>query len=422
MRIDETEIKNFKGIENCTLTFRPGFNLIKGENGKGKTSILEALAVGLGGYIAGIEGVNTRHFTKEEIRKEYLCIGDGTYALEYKLPTQVTLTVSFENHACIKWIRGRSSIKTSRSTIQPRDIVKYSENVANQSDSILPVICYEGAGRVWSQKREKTENVFHKKYLRTVGYLDALSESSNIKLLLNWCVKMEQVSWQKGKKIAEYEAAKKAVADFMTAMDHLETCKVFYDKQAEELMYLEGDKILPITDLSSGYQSLIWMVFDIAYRMALLNPFLCERIAEAPGIVLIDELDMHLHPKWQWKVIRSLRKVFPNIQFIAATHAPILFASAEDIWLIDIEGTQPQYNLSHYGIDVNTSVRQFQGEYDMPEEIGNKAKAFYDAMDKEDYSQAKIILNQLVAQTAPEYPLITDMKTMYEIETGWPED
>jgi len=58
----------------------------------------------------------------------------------------------------------------------------------------------------------------------------------------------------------------------------------------------------------------------------------------------------------------------------------------------------------------------------MPEEIGNKAKAFYDAMDKEDYSQAKIILNQLVAQTAPEYPLITDMKTMYEIETGWPED
>ena len=82
---------------------------------------------------------------------------------------------------------------------------------------------------------------------------------------------MEQVAWQKGKKIAEYEAVKKAVADFMGAMDHGGSYEVFYDKQIEELMYEEGEKVLPISDLSSGYQSLIWMVFDIAYRMTLLK-------------------------------------------------------------------------------------------------------------------------------------------------------
>ena len=69
MWIQEAEIRNFKGITDWKLSFKQGFNLIKGENGKGKTSILEALAVGLGGYLLGIDGVNTRHFTKEEIRR-----------------------------------------------------------------------------------------------------------------------------------------------------------------------------------------------------------------------------------------------------------------------------------------------------------------------------------------------------------------
>ena len=91
-------------------------------------------------------------------------------------------------------------------------------------------------------------------------------------LLLNWCIKMEQISWQKEQKIAEYEAVKQAVADFMSYMNSGGTYEVFYDKQLEDLMYKTEELVLPVSDLSSGYQSLIWMVFDIAYRMAILNP------------------------------------------------------------------------------------------------------------------------------------------------------
>ena len=102
-------------------------------------------------------------------------------------------------------------------------------------------------------------------------------------------------------------------------------------------MYKTEDLVLPVSDLSSGYQSLIWMVFDIAYRMAILNPNKRSEVCATKGIVLIDEIDMHLHPKWQWNIIDSLRKTFPNVQFIATTHSPILFASAKDVWIIDIE-------------------------------------------------------------------------------------
>ena len=364
MVITDVEIKNFKGIEEKKIVFKPGFNLIKGNNGKGKTSVLEAISVGLGGFIAGVEGVAKRHFSADEIRTVYTTVGDGSYSKKHFVPVEVSMSADLYGER-FSWMRGRSSVKASRSTIQPRDICKKAEKMAEDDYTELPILAYLGAGRVWAQKREKSENIFRKQYFRTVGYTDALFEASNVKLLLNWCARMEHISWQKEKKIAEYEAVKKAVADFM---DNMESCKgheVFYDKQNEEILYAKAGEIQPVMQLSAGYQSLIWMVFDIAYRMAVLNPAKEEKITETKGVVLIDEIDMHLHQKWQWNVIDSLRNVFPNVQFIAATHSPILFASAKNVWLIDVDEEEIGYSYSHYGLDVNTSMSVYQGTKEM---------------------------------------------------------
>lgn len=417
MKLTSAKIRNFKGIEEWNITFEPGFNLIKGVNGRGKTSVLEAIAVGLGGFVAGLEGVATRHFSKDEIRRVYTTVGDGSYNKKIIVPTEVYLEADVDGES-YEWLRGRKDIKTSRSTIQPRDICQKAELMANEENKELPVLVYLGAGRVWSQRREKVENIFRKQYFRTVGYTDALHDASNIKLLLNWCVKMEQVAWQKEKKIAEYEAVKKAVSDFMQYMEPGAACRVFYDKQQEELMYERGNEVLPVMSLSAGYQSLVWMVFDIAYRMAVLNPFMKERIVMTSGIVLIDEIDMHLHPKWQWNIINALQKVFPNVQFIAATHSPILFASAKDVWLIDVDGEEIEYSRSHYGIDINTSLNTYQETIEMPVEVKEKADAFYDAMDAERYEDALAILEELESSTAPTHSLLIQLRTRYDFETA----
>lgn len=100
-------------------------------------------------------------------------------------------------------------------------------------------------------------------------------------------------------------------------------------------MYRNEEEVLPIRLLSSGFRTLIGMVLDIAYRMAILNPFLRDEILnETPGIVMIDEVDMHLHPKWQWNIIKALKKTFPRVQFIVTTHSPIVVASCKDENLI----------------------------------------------------------------------------------------
>ena len=91
MNLSNVKIKNFRNIEELDINFKPGFNLIKGKNGKGKTSVLEAIAVGLGGFISGITGVSTRHFNIDEVRTEYLKIGDGSYSKKYHVPTEVTI-------------------------------------------------------------------------------------------------------------------------------------------------------------------------------------------------------------------------------------------------------------------------------------------------------------------------------------------
>ena len=164
------------------------------------------------------------------------------------------------------------------------------------------------------------------------------------------------------------------------------------------------------------------MVFDIAYRMAILNPMKKEKITDTCGVVLIDEIDMHLHPKWQWNVIEALRNVFPNVQFIAATHSPVLFASAKNIWLIDVDGTEPVYGYSHYGIDVNTSMSVFQGTKEIPENVQQQVDAFYNAMDSEKYEEAKNILERLETTTAPTHPLLVELRTRYDFETiNWEE-
>lgn len=345
MYLSNIQIKNFKGIKNADIDFSRSVNLIIGDNGTGKTSVLEAISVALGGFLSGIDGVNTIHFSKDEIRRENHLTGTGSNNIVYQTPICVTSCLELDSgdkeHMemhLFEFSRQKKSIKSSRSTVEPRDICKAAQLMANNPHSILPVISYQSFSRVTNQKKDKWENPFSNDYSRIIGYVDCLEEAANDKMLTNWCKKMEQIAWQQEQPILEYEVVKKAVADFMKYMQNEKEITISYDKRTEELIYSDGEELLPIRLLSSGYRNLLGMVFDIAYRMAVLNPDLLEDITEkTPGIVLIDEIDMHLHPNWQWRVVDALKHTFPKVQFIATTHSPIIIASCKEEKLITLQ-------------------------------------------------------------------------------------
>ncbi len=329
MFLSNIHIENFKGIQNADFAFTRSMNLIVGNNGTGKTSVLEAISVALGGFLAGIQGVNTIHFSKDEIRCENQLLGTGSNNVIYRTPIKVNANIII-NGKNFPITRQKKSVSSSRSTIEPRDICKEAEKMASNRESVLPIISYQSFSRISNQKKDKWEDPFSTDFSRVVGYTDCLEEASNTKMLTNWCKKMDHISWQQEKEIAEYEAVKHAASQFMQVMLGKENIHVFYDKRTEELMYACDSEQLPIRLLSSGFRTLLGMVLDIAYRMAILNPDLLDRIVTAtPGIVLIDEIDMHLHPNWQWKVVKALQTTFPEVQFIATTHSPIIMASCK---------------------------------------------------------------------------------------------
>ena len=87
---------------------------------------------------------------------------------------------------------------------------------------------------------------------------------------------------------------------------------------------------MPVSQLSDGYKCTISLIADIAYRMAILNPQLLNKVlVETEGIILIDEVDLHLHPKWQKRILKDLMDIFPKVQFIVSTHAPEVINSVK---------------------------------------------------------------------------------------------
>jgi predicted ATP-binding protein involved in virulence len=115
-----------------------------------------------------------------------------------------------------------------------------------------------------------------------------------------------------------------------------------YSFKDEDLIGIFADENkreqLLFSQLSDGYRNLIGMVADIAYRCIKLNPHLgTEAVIKTPGVVLIDELDLHLHPNWQKRIVSDLKNVFQNVQFIATTHSPFIVQSLKSDELINLD-------------------------------------------------------------------------------------
>lgn len=397
MNFQSVRIQNYKAIRDMQIEFNPGINLLIGDNGVGKTSILEALTVALGGFLSGIAGVSSKGILQSDVRIVSSMIADASSGVQYITPVSIGCVVNIDGKP-YDWVRTRENeTGSSRTKTAKRDIVNYAGKIANNLNYELPLLSYMGTTRV-SQPRREDFGASVKKKLddRRCGYIGCLDSSLDIKAIKAWCLKMEMVAFNKNKPVEEYEAFKKLVASVMKGMvelDHFPT--ISYSRVFEDIVYSEDSGTLPISYLSAGYQSLLWMTMDIAYRMALLNPGHIN-FEKSAGIVLIDELDMHLHPKWQWNVLGALETTFPNIQFIIATHSPIIISSCKNGKLILIDGQQNINCLENaYAYSIEDVVELRQGSLSIPKEIKKMVDEFDEAMNTEQYDEAREILKKM---------------------------
>ena len=419
MILKKLHISNFKMFEEITLEFKPGFNLLIGDNGVGKTMVLEAATVAVSGFLAGMEDVSTRNIYKDDIHYQIVKDNNGIPNKLYKEPVEVESTLNYDG-SDYTWSRvKKGATVSSRTSINPRDILKVSRELINSTEhKILPLISYQSASRHWvsarSDANEKKRKELHN---RRCGYLGCMEKTANLASINNWCKQMEWGSVRMNHISENYQQFGKIVSKFMSIMNDGVVSEVIFNPNSEFLLYCEDGEYKAISDLSAGYQSVLNLILDLAYRMAILNPDEGDNIPNAEGIVLIDEIDSNLHPKWQWRIIDALTETFPNVQFIAATHSPIIVSSCKNANIISIDEEQNiRYIGDSYAFSVNEILKDILGYYMRPAKVENLIEEFEKRMDREEYNLAKNALENLTELLGEEHPKVIALKSEYEIE------
>jgi predicted ATP-binding protein involved in virulence len=424
MHIEKVMIKNFKAVKEMELEFTPGVNLIIGDNGVGKTSVLEAIVMALYGILKGVSGVPIKNIPQTDIHFSVDERGDASTEIHYETPTEIICDMKIDEQK-YHWMRYRiDESGNTRTKLEEDGIVKWMKKISNESNSILPLICFQSDARVWQMRRGDFGKELKKKLNdRRCGYIGCLDYSLDIKGIQAWCLKMELNAFQKKQKIKEYEAFKKIIATFMQQISGLEHLpEIYYSSQLEELVYREENSIMPISSLSSGYQSLLWTVMNLAYRIALLNPEHSKNLNEIEGIVLIDEIDMHLHPKWQWNIINALESTFPNVQFILATHSPLVISSCKNKRLIMItDDRNVIYQEDAYGFSVQDVLNFRQGTTEKPKKIKELTEQFEEAIEWDELDKAEKLIDKMAAILGEDHVDVCSAREELELNR-WEED
>ena len=406
MKLKNLQISNFRCFDSLSIDLDEQLTVLVAENGVGKTAILDAIAVALGPFIGGFDTGVSKGFKSEDAR---LAIRE---ALHITRPEDVILQMESQYAVSLialgiiegqseQWSRELTGKKTQTTFGKARVIINYAKKLQQQVRSgekvTLPIVAYYGTGRLWKQTKTSIKHSIDSQS-RLYGYRDALNSESNYKMFEKWFTDMSiaenatnSTITRNNPPLAEYfknpdSAAFKPPVRFMElehvrkAIDQCLSVSGWSDLEYEfkwrELVVRSNDNsFMPVARLSDGVKAMLSLTADIAYRCVQLNPHLESPTEETTGIVLIDEIDLHLHPKWQQTVLSDLQKAFHKIQFIVTTHSPQVLTTVkpECIRLLCADGTVLTPAINTYGEEskvaledlMHTSSRPHTDETDL---------------------------------------------------------
>lgn len=391
MRIDHIEIQNFRGIESISLDLDPQLNVFIGDNGSGKTALLEALTIAAGSFFIGMQSATSKGFRYNDMR--LLHSKERATPVVVKAKGEVAGTK-------VEWSREKNSERGQITTRNTRELTAISREMDSvvrilpEHQVILPVIAYFTTGRLYQEVQQRRKSIGKPREAgsRFRGYKQALDAKSNFKDFLRWFRSIEMSQIQRSEIHIGLSMIKQAIIKTLPGC-----LNVFYDLSEDTpytlLLKMESEfgepREVPFELLSDGMRSFFALIADIAYRCVILNPHLKERaLVETNGIVFIDELDLHLHPSWQKIALNSLKETFPKVQFMITTHSPFLIQEAKTDQLFILENCQIKTRSGANDQSIEDIAEGFQG-VDMPQwsekrkEMFSIAKEYYQAVKEE---------------------------------------
>ena len=407
MKINRLGLTNYRCFEHLEVDFHDKLTVIVGTNGSGKTSVLEGAVVALGTFFSGFDGIGDSGFAKKDVRLMSYSMGESD-DVQAQYPVEVYAEGEMDG-AHITWKRSLNGANGRATKKDASEMVSISEAYqkrlqAGDKTVVLPLIAYYGTGRLWDYHREKKSDTF-KNNTKTNGYIDCLDGTANIKLMLNWFRKKTVQMAQKNGNSQELLTVFKAMEECYQRVSGYQEVTIRYNLDTNELDCSYKDEnshymSIPLSQLSDGYKGTISLIADIAYRMAVLNPQLGLDVIQATdGVVLVDEIDLHLHPAWQHRVLSDLQEIFPKIQFVVTTHSPSVISSAKSENLIILkDNTVFDAGSEIYGNDVNSIMNEIMGVSERNPMVAGLFDRFYRLLDQKDYEEAENVLDEIDEQ------------------------
>ncbi|MBE9141360.1 AAA family ATPase [Nodosilinea sp. LEGE 07088] len=424
MRIDRIEIRNFKKFSDCALDLHPQFTLLVGDNGTGKTSLLDALAIAAGVWLVNAPDTtlsnSKRNILTSEIHLEAIESDGITQFIEHK-PVQIKAVGRLGDREGIEWTRQIKADGSRTSNAEAKialDLISelYRRDQAREK-LWFPIVAYYGAGRAWlpSNKTDPKARQINGVSRRWHAFYDCLDERIRIADLQTWFQKEALASLQRqGQMRLSYEVVKFAILGGIPAAHNL-----WFDSDRSEIIIAIDNSPVPFSNLSAGQKTMVALIADIAIKIVTQNAaFLSDAngidsselpliLQKTPGLILIDEIDVHLHPKWQRHVVEDLTHTFPAIQFVCTTHSPIVISEvpAECIRSLKAEAATTPANA--LGLDANRVLDEVMNVPERNKAVSETLHTVFQLIDDEDFEQARQTITKLSEQVGELDPEIT---------------
>lgn len=389
MKLRKFRATGFRGLENIELDFDAGstFALV-GVNGAGKSSILDGIAMALSRLEARIR---TSHGRGRELKEDD--VRTGAKKLELWVEVEWEGGMASWSLEKVRWplLGPNGSSYESIADIAEGIRARLERN----ENSSVPLMVFYPVNRsvVDIPLRIRKPHTFDQR----AAYEDALSgASADFRRFFEWFRDREDYERERrddapGFQDPQLTAVRRSIEALVPGFRRLrvrrQPLRMLVDKDGEELA---------VNQLSDGEKCLLAMVGDLARRLALANPGL-EDPLQGEGVVLIDEIELHLHPAWQRNVVGALEQTFPGCQFLLTTHSPAVLGHLDRncVFLLTRDAKQPVQVLTTLGQDANRLLEDVFGVASRPPEFENLLGDLFKAIEENRLDEARILVAEL---------------------------